>query len=98
MTQEQEGPVHEAAAGERPTPPVRRGGILAQWIVLGMLLGMSVGHLLGMALPGDFAYGGAIGLGLGVAVGAAVGTRRADARDRDLVRRADEAGRPTRDT
>lgn len=85
---------HRQGHGELPAQstvrPSSRGGILTLWIILGALLCGAVGHLLGMALPGDFSFGAGIGLGAGVALGAAIGTRRADANDREIVRRAEE--------
>lgn len=67
-----------------------RGGLLTLWMLLGALFCAAVGQILGQALPGGFSYGGAVGLGLGIALGAAVGTRRADANDREIVRRVEE--------
>lgn len=77
-------------SGERRPPLWSRGGILTLWITLGALFCGAVGHLLGQALFGDFPYGAGIGFGAGVALGAAVGTRRADANDREIARRAEE--------
>ncbi|HEX7351417.1 hypothetical protein [Brachybacterium sp.] len=77
---------------QRSAEPASRGGILTLWIILGAVFCGAVGHLIGQALPGDFAVGTGIGLGAGVALGAAIGTRRADAIDREIVRRAEEAG------
>ncbi|GAA4520290.1 hypothetical protein GCM10023160_05330 [Brachybacterium paraconglomeratum] len=86
---------HREGIEQRSAGPASRGGILTLWIILGVAFFGAVGQLLGMALPGDFAYGGAIGLGVGIAVGAAIGTRRADANDREIVRRAEENHLPT---
>lgn len=86
---------HREGIEQRSVRPVSRGGVLTLWIILGVLFCGAVGQLIGMALPGDFAYGGAIGLGVGIAVGAAIGTRRADANDREIVRRAEESHLPT---
>lgn len=91
MTQDDTERAHEGS-GESVPVPARRGGTLTLWVILGGLLGGAVGQLLGLALPGDFALAGAIGLGVGVALGFAVGTRRADAKDREIVRRAEDAG------
>ncbi|MGP9683021.1 hypothetical protein [Brachybacterium sp. AOP3-A1-3] len=76
--------------GRRRTPVWSRGGILAVWMILGGVLGAVIGQLLGQVLPGDFGYAMAIGLGAGIVLGAAVGSRRADANDRQIARRAEE--------
>ncbi|MGP9844056.1 hypothetical protein [Brachybacterium sp. 107] len=76
--------------GKRRTPMWSRGGIQAVWIILGGVIGAAIGQLLGQALPGDFGYAMAIGLGAGIALGAAFGSRRADANDREIARRAEE--------
>lgn len=76
--------------------PSSRGEVLTLWIILGALFCGAVGQLIGQALPGDFAFGAGIGLGAGVALGAAIGTRRADANDREIVRRVEDAGDPRR--
>lgn len=91
MTQDDTERARESS-GEPGSLPTRRGRALTLWVILGGLLGGAIGQLLGPALPGDFALTGAIGLGVGVALGFAVGTRRADAKDREIVRRAEDAG------
>lgn len=83
-------PRRPGGAGERREPLWSRGGILTVWIVLGVLICGVAGHFIGQALPGDIVYGAGIGIGVGVALGAAVGTRRADANDRKISRRAEE--------
>lgn len=88
MTQDDAEPGHD---GERRTPLWSRGGVLTLWIILGALFCGAVGHLIGQALPGDIEYGAGIGIGAGVALGIAVGTRRADANDREIARRAEDA-------
>ena len=75
------------------TPEARRGRYVGVWIVLGALFCGAVGHLLGSLLPGGFSYGAAVGLGMGIALGAAVGSRRADANDREIARRAEQRDR-----
>lgn len=85
---------HREEIEQRSVGPASRGGILTLWIILGAAFCGAVGQLLGMALPGGFAYAGAIGLGVGIAVGAGVGTRRADANDQEIVRRAEESHLP----
>ena len=90
MVEDDVDPVRASAADDTPPAPVARGGILAIWVILGMFFGSAVGILLVQALPGGFAFAWAIGLGVGVALGAAIGSRRADAKDREIARRASE--------
>lgn len=90
MVEDDVDPVREPAADDTSPTPVARGGILAIWVILGMFFGSAVGILLVQALPGGFAFAWAIGLGVGVALGAAIGSRRADAKDREIARRASE--------
>lgn len=90
MTTQNHRQGHGEASERSTVRPRNRGGVLSLWIILGALFCGAVGHLLGMALPGDLSFGAGIGLGAGVALGAAIGTRRADANDREVVRRAEE--------
>lgn len=75
------------------TPEARRSRYVGVGVALGAGLGIAAGALFDLLILDNFVFGVPIGMSFGIAIGAAVGARRADANDREIVRRAEEESR-----
>lgn len=67
-----------------------RSRVVGQGVAVGMSLGLAFGALIGLLFFENVVFGVPIGIGLGIAIGAVFGKRRADAKEREIARRASE--------